>query len=121
MNYLLVCVGGAAGSLARYSAGREITKRSKSAFPFGTFIINIAGAFLLGIVSSIHAGTNAYFWLGDGFLGAFTTFSTFMYEGFHLFEDNDLMNAFTYIGVSFILGISGYILGIYIAGLLFLR
>jgi len=107
--------------MARYSAGREITKRSKSTFPFGTFFINIAGAFLLGIISSIHAGPNTYLLLGDGFLGAFTTFSTFMYEGFNLFKDNDRLNAFTYIGVSLILGVLGYMLGTFIAGFLFLR
>jgi len=116
VNYLLVGIGGAAGSIARFALGRAIAKKTKTSFPFGTFVINILGALLLGIVSSVHCSENMYLFLGDGFLGGFTTFSTFMYEGFHLFENNEKLNASVYIGVSLILGISGYILGSFLAG-----
>ena len=116
MIYLLAGIGGAAGSIARFVIGRTISKKAKSPFPFGTFAINILGALLLGIVSNIHCSENMYLLLGDGFLGGFTTFSTFMYEGFHLFENNEKWNASVYIGVSLILGISGYIFGSFLAG-----
>ena len=116
MNYLLIAVGGAAGSLARYSAGRAISQKAHSGFPVGTFCINILGALLLGIVSNVHGSTDFYFLLGDGFLGAFTTFSTFMSEGVTLFKGNERMNAIVYIGVSLILGVTGYFLGSFIAG-----
>jgi CrcB protein len=66
---------------------------------------------LLGIISSAGTGGNLYLLLGDGFLGAYTTFSTFMYEGFNLFQENDKMNAFVYILGSLFLGILGYIIG----------
>ena len=55
--------------------------------------------------------TNVYLLLGDGFLGAYTTFSTFMYEGFNLFEGRDKLNAFSYILGTLILGIIGYAVG----------
>ncbi|ERI92527.1 protein CrcB [Clostridiales bacterium oral taxon 876 str. F0540] len=111
MNYLLVGIGGAFGSITRYSLGRFISSKTKSKFPFGTFFINITGAFLLGILSSSGAGSSVYSLLGDGFLGAYTTFSTFMYEGFNLFQDNKKLNAFIYILGSLIIGIIGFMLG----------
>ncbi|MGV8981054.1 fluoride efflux transporter CrcB [Clostridium sp.] len=111
MTYVLVAVGGAAGSLVRYSLGKFISEKSKHSFPIGTFILNITGAILLGIVSTIGVSSNMMLLLGDGFLGAYTTFSTFMYEGFNLFQEKEKLNAFIYILCSVILGLVGYWLG----------
>lgn len=111
MAYLLVGLGGAFGSLARYRLGKLISIKINSRFPFGTFVINITGAFLLGVVSSKIGNTNWYLLLADGFLGAYTTFSTFMYEGFNLFIGKEMLNAFTYIFASLILGVLGFVLG----------
>lgn len=111
MELFFVGAGGILGSLARYQLGKVVTERSKTAFPLGTFIINITGAILLGLVSGLDVGKNIYLLLGDGFLGAYTTFSTFMYEGFNLFQENEKLNAFIYILGSLFLGIIGYILG----------
>lgn len=111
MNLLLVGIGGALGGIVRYQLGKMLSQKSGTAFPLGTFIINITGALLLGIVTSIKAGDNAYLLLGDGFLGAYTTFSTFMYEGFNLFRENETRNALVYILGSLLLGIIGYFAG----------
>lgn len=111
MTYILIGIGGAFGSLARYVLGKVISKSAKSVFPFGTFIINITGAILLGLVSSRGVSSNVYHLLADGFLGAYTTFSTFMYEGFNLFQGKRWLNACIYIVGSVILGILGYIVG----------
>ncbi|APC41486.1 fluoride efflux transporter CrcB [Clostridium estertheticum] len=111
MTYVLVAVGGAAGSLVRYSLGKFISEKSKHSFPIGTFIINITGALLLGIVSTIGVSSNIALLLGDGFLGAYTTFSTFMYEGFNLFKEKEKLNAFIYILCTLILGVVGYVIG----------
>lgn len=111
MQYLLVGIGGVAGSITRFSLGKYIKGRSKSNFPTGTFLINITGAFLLGILSALDVNKNLYCLLGDGFLGAYTTFSTFMYEGFSLFKDNKKLNAAVYIVISLVLGILGYFAG----------
>ncbi|AKA70631.1 fluoride efflux transporter CrcB [Clostridium scatologenes] len=111
MEYLLVAIGGAAGSLVRYSLGKVISEKSNMNFPIGTFMINITGAILLGIVSSVPVSSNMMILLADGFLGAYTTFSTFMYEGFNLFQEREKINAFIYILGSLILGTVGFALG----------
>jgi CrcB protein len=112
MEYFLVGIGGALGSLTRFSFARIIEEKSKTTFPLGTFFINITGAFLLGIVSTIGLNKSIYILLADGFLGAYTTFSTFMYEGFNLFKGNEKMNAFVYMLGSLIIGIIGFAIGV---------
>lgn len=111
MEYILLGIGGAFGSLTRYKLGNIISEKTKSKFPFGTFIINITGAFLLGALTSSGISKNMLLLLADGFMGAYTTFSTFMYEGFNLFEGRNKLNAFTYIILTLILGILGFYLG----------
>lgn len=118
MQYLIVAAGGAAGSLARFLIARKISERYTTGFPIGTFLVNITGAILLGIVSSAGLAGDKYTLLGEGFLGAYTTFSTFMYEGFNLFQDNEKLNALIYILGSLILGIIGFTTGVEIAGLI---
>ncbi|WP_160679241.1 fluoride efflux transporter CrcB [Clostridium sp. C8-1-8] len=113
MSYLLVGIGGTFGSIARYKLGNIVSKKNKSSFPLGTFIINITGAILLGIVSSLNVSNNIYLLLADGFLGAYTTFSTFMYEGFNLFKNKKELNGFVYILGSVILGVLGYTIGFF--------
>jgi len=112
MNYLLVGCGGVLGSLVRYILGKFISQRSSTTFPTGTFIINITGALLLGIVSSFENYNGIYLFFGTGFLGAYTTFSTFMYEGFNLFQDREKLNAFIYILGSLLIGVLGFIIGL---------
>lgn len=111
MDIFFVGMGGALGSLVRYRLGKAVAQKSNSIFPFGTFIINISGAILLGAVTCLNMTGNLYILTADGFLGAYTTFSTFMYEGFSLFKDNEKKNAAVYILGSLILGIIGYIIG----------
>lgn len=112
MGILLVGLGGALGSMARYAIGRKLSEISSTWIPLGTFFVNITGAILLGIVSSIGMEGNMILLLGDGFLGAYTTFSTFMYEGFNLFKEDQKKNALFYITGSFILGVMGFIIGV---------
>src|SRR5512138_2623113 len=90
MDLVLVGIGGAFGSAARYGLGKLIAKRAKPGFPLGTFLINISGAILLGILVSAGTGGNIYLLLADGFLGAYTTFSAFMYEGFNMFRGSKM-------------------------------
>lgn len=111
MQYILVGVGGIFGSVTRYSLGKILKNNSKFKFPVGTFVINLTGALLLGLLSGLNINNNLYVLLGDGFLGSYTTFSTFMYEGFNLFKDNEKLNAVTYIVLSLVLGVMGYFAG----------
>ena len=117
MKLLLVGLGGIAGSLSRFALGRYLAAKS-TRFPVGTFVINISGALLLGLVSIAGSGTPLYYLLGMGFLGAYTTFSTFMYEGFTLIEDNRSLNAAIYIVSSVILGAVGFTAGVYLGSML---
>jgi CrcB protein len=113
MEYMLVGIGGTFGSITRYLLGKFISKHSKSKFPVGTFIINITGALLLGLLTGYEViSSNLYTLLGDGFLGAYTTFSTFMYEDFNLFQDRKKLNAFTYIISSIFIGVIVFVIGL---------
>jgi fluoride exporter len=114
MEYIFVGIGGFFGSTVRYVLGKFISNHAKSEFPLGTFIINITGALLLGILTGAQIDKNLYVLLGDGFLGAYTTFSTFMYEGFNLFQDNEKLNAFIYIIGSLFIGVVGFTIGMQI-------
>jgi len=118
MQYLLVAAGGAFGSLARFLIGRKVSENYKGGFPAGTFLINITGAVLLGAVSAAGLQPSGYSLFGDGFLGAYTTFSTFMYEGFNLFQDNEKLNAAVYIAGSLALGTAGFMMGAGLAGMI---
>lgn len=113
MYYIIAGLGGLFGSIVRYKLGKVISEKSNAVFPSGTFLINVSGAFLLGIVSNAGLSSNYYYLFGDGFLGAYTTFSTFMYEGFNLFQKNMMLNAVTYISLTVVLGLIFYALGAY--------
>ncbi len=115
MPFIIVGAGGVLGGLCRFQLGRMMAQTSKAVFPIATFWINITGAFLLGIFTSLSPGENLYLLLGDGFLGAYTTFSTFMYESFVLFEGKKQLNALVYILGSVLCGILGYIAGFALA------
>ena len=90
--YLLVGLGGFAGANARFLLARAAGAAVDTPFPLGTFVINIAGSFLLGVLGTIVArqlspeSEALRLALGVGFLGAFTTFSTFEFETHGLLE-----------------------------------
>jgi len=112
MQYIIVAIGGVAGSIARFAVGKYIAERKALSFPLSTFLINIIGAFLLGFANGMDINSKLSLLFADGFLGAFTTFSTFMYEGFFLFQEDEKMPAFRYIFTTLFLGIIGFIIGL---------
>jgi fluoride exporter len=79
MTVLLVALGAAVGAPLRYLIDRAVQSRHETAFPWGTFAVNMLGSFLLGALISI-SGTAGYALLGTGFCGALTTYSTFGFE-----------------------------------------
>lgn len=117
MEYILVGVGGVIGSIARFQIGKVVNKLYYKKFPLATFLINITGAFLLGLLSANIKNGLAFNFLGDGVLGGYTTFSTFMYEDFKLFKGKHKLNAISYIVLSIILGVIFYGIGFSIKGI----
>jgi CrcB protein len=92
-----VAAASAVGAPARYLVDRAIARRNPSAFPWGTFVINVSGSFVLGLLVGLgaHHGLSktALTVLGGGFCGAYTTFSTFSVETIRLVEEGSLMEA----------------------------
>lgn len=104
-----VGAGGFLGACARYLLGTYINSLRKGHFPLGTFVVNIVGSFLLGIlvlnpIVGNGFGRELNIGLGIGFLGAFTTFSTLEYETLTLLENKKTAVAVMYVFFSFVLG-----------------
>jgi len=99
LPYLLVGIGSFIGGNARYVLAKWVGGVIDARFPLGTFIINVGGSFLLGLIGGFlaeHAlshGDEVRLALGVGFCGGFTTFSTFAYETNALFEDGVWLTA----------------------------
>ena len=105
-----VALGGALGASARWGLDRFIEMRSESLFPWATFVINVTGCFLIGvIVESLVDRHHIPAWIRVGLvvgvIGGYTTFSTFAQEGFALFESKDVAVGLAYTAGSVVLGI----------------
>ncbi len=114
---LSVGLGGVAGALARYYAGRIIMERWGRTFPLGTFFVNVTGSFLLCMIYAWTVKGEAFppfleAALTTGFLGAYTTFSTYAYETVKLLEDRENLTAFAYAIGSVLLGLGAGWLGL---------
>lgn len=108
---IYVAIGGFFGAIARFLVGGRITNCTSSTFPVGTLFINVVGSFLLGICFSLNPLESVVLLCAIGFLGAFTTFSTFCYEIVKLWHDKKRTVALVYVALSFIIGISAAVLG----------
>jgi len=106
---LYIAIGGALGALVRYGLGHWIHSWAGNAFPWGTFAINAIGSFALGLILRYLDGTTdspeLRALLTVGFLGAFTTFSTFTYETITLLQHGSWTRATLYALGSLFLGI----------------
>ena len=112
MKYLMVGIGGALGSVVRFWMGSYIGDRFGSRFPYGTFVINMSGSFLIGLVITILADKtqssgNWRYLIPIGFIGGYTTFSAFEYETFRLFQDGQILTAGLNVALSVIVGFVG--------------
>ena len=91
MNWVLVIVGGMVGAPLRYLTDRAVQSRHATDFPWGTFTVNVAGSFVLGLLTgAVTAGaatSHLRLLLGTGLCGALTTYSTFSYETLRLARD----------------------------------
>jgi fluoride exporter len=118
-----VGIGGFLGSISRFLASKFIQNNLESAFPFGTFIVNITGCFLIGFIYGLSERSNIIsnewkLFLTVGFCGGFTTFSTFANENLALLRDGDFFHFLIYTGLSIFLGIAATFFGVLITKLL---
>jgi len=115
-NILLVLVGSAAGGSMRYITSLMIQSKNNTQFPWGTFLINIIGCFVIGMVYAMAArnattGSDIKLLLATGFCGGFTTFSAFAFENLELFKSGMHMTALMYVILSVTLGILAVVIG----------
>lgn len=116
----LVVVGigllGGLGAVARFALDGLVAARAGRAFPFGTLLVNLLGAIVLGILVGAGVAGNAYRLEGTGLIGGFTTFSTWVFESQRLGEDGELGLGVLNLAVSLSLGIGAAWLGREIGG-----
>ena len=109
LKYLMVGVGGFAGAIARFWLGSYIGGKMGTRFPYGTFVINISGSFLIGLIMTVLSermplSPNWRYLVPIGFIGAYTTFSTFEYETLRSLQDGQFWVASLNVGLSVLLG-----------------
>jgi CrcB protein len=117
---LLVALGGGIGSAFRYLTSVFVAKYFSGHFPLATFITNILGCFLIGILMGYFVKTQtedtAMRWLlVTGFCGGYTTFSAFGYESFALMQTQQLLTAFAYVALSVVAGLAAVWLGLFLS------
>ena len=96
---------GGVGALARFLLDGAVSRRAGS-FPWGTFAVNLSGAFALGVLAGAAVGGDAHRFAATGLLGSFTTFSTWVLESHRLGEDGQLRVAAANLLVSLVLGVA---------------
>jgi len=120
VKYLLIVVGGGAGSLLRYVAGTAIMARYGRTFPLGTLIVNVTGSFLIGLLMTLfterfqpHA--NLRLFLVVGFLGGYTTFSSFEWDTYSVVRQGAFWMGFANVAGSVAFGYLAVWLGALLA------
>ncbi|WP_298490484.1 fluoride efflux transporter CrcB [uncultured Chloroflexus sp.] len=116
-NVLAIALGAAIGANLRYGIGLWAAQRFGTAWPYGTLIINLLGCLLIGVLLTLTANRLTLsepvrLMLVTGLLGGFTTFSTFGYESFTLFNAGNWLAALGYVGGSVVGGLIAVIVGV---------
>ncbi|MGE0220077.1 fluoride efflux transporter CrcB [Mycolicibacterium sp.] len=109
--WLGVCALGGLGATARFVVDREVSRRASRPFPVGTLVVNISGALLLGFLAGLVLSPHLALLAGTGFVGSYTTFSTWMLETQRLAEERQIRSALANIVISVALGLPAAWLG----------
>lgn len=124
MKIFLIGLGGFIGALARFYTSKWVNLLIGHRIPFGTMTVNVLGSFIMGLVVTLSVekmvvSEDIRMLIGVGFLGAFTTFSTFSVESIYLVEEGSYLPAFVYISGNLLLSIFAAFLGILLARYIF--
>jgi fluoride exporter len=119
-KYLWIAIGGALGSLARFWVGSTIASRMGTKFPYGTFVINITACIVIGFSLTLLGRRSDLspawrFLVPVGFVGAYSTFSTFEWEFFSGLQAGAFFIAALYVALSLFLGLVGVWCGVLVA------
>jgi fluoride exporter len=119
-RFLIVAIGGALGAMSRYGVALVVATFWKRDFPLATLLINISGSFILGFFSTFAAERTSFdpMWrllIATGFVGAYTTFSTFEYETQRLTESGAIAWAALNVVTSVVAGFAAVHLGVFLA------
>jgi len=121
LKYLVVGFGGFVGANARFIVAQWAAQKWGTQFPYGTFIINTTGSFILGLFATLLLrfawNDNWRLLIAIGFVGAYTTFSTFEYETLQLAAQNQWSRALVNIMGSVVLGFAAAYIGVVVARL----
>ena len=117
LKYAMVAMGGALGAMARFWVASYVGQRMGTRLPYGTFVINISGCFLIGLTMTIltdktHLSPNWLYLVPVGFIGAYTTFSTFEFETMRAVQDGQWTGGIVNVVLSVLVGFVMVWLGI---------
>ncbi|MDJ1136645.1 fluoride efflux transporter CrcB [Streptomyces iconiensis] len=119
MSWVFVIAGAAVGAPLRYVTDRAVQSRHDSVFPWGTFLVNVAGCLILGAVTGAAlagaASSQLQFLLGTGLCGALSTYSTFSYETMRLAEEGTKFYALVNVAASIVAGLGAAYAGVVLA------
>ncbi|HEX4816802.1 MAG TPA: fluoride efflux transporter CrcB [Nonomuraea sp.] len=115
MTLLLVALGAAVGAPLRYLTDRLVQTRHDSVFPWGTLAVNVAGSFVLGMLTGLPVGPGLSAALGTGLCGALTTYSTFSYETLRLAQEGARFYALANVVASVVAGLGAGMTGLLVA------
>jgi CrcB protein len=116
-RFLWICLGGAAGTGARYLLSGWLLRAAGPGFPWGTLAVNVVGSFLLGLIMQVSLTTGLIspalrLALTTGVMGGFTTYSTFNYETLQYLQQNEWLAALTNVAVTLLVCLAAGALGV---------